>query len=185
MRSPAFAWQQAHPVALRALVRSRSSLLLTSSGPHRPTTFGSVHAQRYTVSSASRDGQTLCSLLADGRRRANSLAVGERLVVSNPQRPPNLTRPGYARRDRQCRPADDQERVTLSCKEMNRLAVQAVLAGCRHVVSCPILDTAGLALRPPYGGFPSPLRASAPRAGRRLFWAASLAPTTTKQEEQQ
>ena len=61
------------------------------------------------------------------------------------------------RKERQgCRSACGRERVTLSPHEMNRLAVHAATAGCRRVVSCPILDTAGLALRPPYGGFPTP-----------------------------
>lgn len=39
-------------------------------------------------------------------------------------------------------------------QNVGRQAVQAAPVGCRHVVSCPILDTAGLALRPPCGGLP-------------------------------
>lgn len=37
-------------------------------------------------------------------------------------------------------------------QNVGRQAVQAAPVGCRHVVSCPILDTAGLALRPPLRG---------------------------------
>jgi hypothetical protein len=168
----------------RAVVLCRSSVVLTPSGSDRPTTFRlSTHND---TRERSTGGRAPSSLRRHGPRAAacaNSLAAAGWWGSVTQQRPP--TGRGHDRQgDTDNALNSGRERVTVTSEKVNPLAIQAVPVGCRRVVSCPILDTAGLALRPPVGGFPAPIRAQAPRAGRRLFWAASLAPPTTKQEEQ-
>ena len=170
----------------RAVGLCLSSVLLTPSGSNRPTTFrtSTLSYPREPSTRAMRTKESPSPRRPCGRLR-KFVGRSGLVVVSNPRRPPT----GRGR-DTQGDTGDAAQTAAENGsrslqRSVRRLAVQAVPAGCRRVVSCPILDTAGLALRPPVGGFPAPLRAPAPRAGRRLFWAASLAPPTTKQEDQQ
>jgi hypothetical protein len=54
-----------------------------------------------------------------------------------------------------------------------------------HVVSCPILDAVrAKRFNPRKGGFPTPLWGFGSARRTASFWAASLAPPTTKGEQQ-
>src|ERR1017187_1447257 len=168
----------------RTVVLCLSSGVLTPSGSNRPTTFSTstqlsaqalltrahqgvlrrhgARAAAYANSLAGRGW--LWSVTHEGRRQDAAPIRKETQAMPPKQRPGT----GYGH---------FRKREATGCSSSPRwLSARRVL---------PILDTAGLALRPPVGGSPTPLRAPAPRAGRRLFWAASLAPPTTKQEEQQ
>jgi hypothetical protein len=140
-------------VVLRRVIRWWwSSLLLTTTGHHRPTT--SSHPQPLSYRSLSTSAtQPARAVRPGGVPRTRWPFVRACGQYSRKGRRSQHGR-GYARRHGRCRSINDREQVTFSFKMMDWLAVHACSRGCWRVVSCPILDTAGLALRPPCGGSP-------------------------------
>ncbi len=162
-----------------------SSVVLTPSGSNRPTTFRtSTPAIRASAPHARAHQGVLRRHGAHAAACANSLAGrGWLWSVTHEGRRQDAA---PIRKETQAMPPKQRPRTGhghLRKREATGCSSSPRWLSARRVL--PHFGHRRTSASAPCGGSPAPLRAPAPRAGRRLFWAASLAPPTTKQEEQQ
>src|SRR6202522_1837031 len=164
----------AHRGALRAVIRCWSLLLLTSTGPHRPTTSSPSTA-------ATRSARPLLACGTAGAAQTRWPLA--RACGQYPRKAAATDAAGIRRRDMPFQQRSRTGHAQLERDEPTRCSSSPRWLSARRVL--PHFGHRRTSASAPLRGLPCALRASAPRAGRRLFWAASLAPPTTKQEEQQ
>ena len=185
MRTPSLEKPAGARAGRHAMVLYLSSLVLTTSGSDRPTTFrvSTLSYTRGAPQPRTRTSEAPSPRRPCGCLRNSLAAAGWWWSVTHEGRRQDAAGIGKERQTMPLRrrPRTDhgqfREGEPTGCSSSPRwLSARRVLPHFGH------RRTSASA---PLRGLPCALRAPAPRAGRRLFWAASLAPTTTKQEEQQ
>ena len=133
-------------------MRCLASVLLTVSAPDRPTNWSSWSLSCTRERSDRTAPPSSCSVRArPSPLSRNSLAVlgGSRSVTEKAAARPAVVE--AQQRSKRCSKDSDHNRVRPTAEKLQLTVSQAVPVGRWSVVSCPILDAAGLALQPRKG----------------------------------